>query len=140
MSAFPSRWRSAAPVFLSLLRIVAAWIFLLSGTMKFFGWPMAMLAGAPPVLMFNELWFAALLETVLGALLLLGLFTRPAAFLLSGEMAVAYWQFNYANHPLFPIMSVTGVGSAIFCFVWLYISAAGPGTWSIDHYIERKLL
>ena len=140
MSTPTSRWQSAAPVFLSLLRIVTAWIFFLSGTMKFFGWPMAMPPGSPPVAMFDQLWFAAVLETVGGALLLLGLFSRPAAFLLSGEMAVAYWQFNYANHPLFPIMSMIGVPTALCCFIWLYVSAAGPGPWSIDSYLERKLL
>lgn len=140
MSTPENRWRAAAPLFLSLLRIVTAWIFFLSGTMKFFRWPMPMPEGAPPVILFNQLWFAALLETVLGGLLFFGLFSRPAAFLLSGEMAVAYWQFNYANHPLFPIMSMTGVPSALCCFIWLYISAAGPGPWSIDSYIERKLL
>ena len=134
----PSRWRSAAPVFLSLLRIVAAWIFFLSGTMKFFGWPMAMPPEAPVVL-FNQLWFAAVLETVGGTLLLLGLFTRPAAFILSGEMAVAYWQFHAGATPLYPIMN-NGVGAVLACFIWLYVSAAGPGPWSIDSYIERKLL
>ena len=134
----PSRWRSAAPVFLSLLRIVTAWIFLISGTMKFFGWPMEMPPGAPVVL-FNQLWFAALLETVGGSLLLLGLFTRPAAFILSGEMAVAYWQFHAGATPLYPIMN-NGVGAVLACFIWLYISASGPGPWSIDSYIERKLL
>lgn len=138
MPTTPSRWRSAAPVFLSLLRIVTAWIFLISGTMKFFGWPMAMPPGAPVVL-FNQLWFAALLETVGGSLLLLGLFTRPAAFILSGEMAVAYWQFHAGATPLYPIMN-NGVGAVLACFIWLYISAAGPGSWSIDSYIERKLL
>lgn len=140
MSSPTTSWRAAAPHFLALLRIVAAWIFFLSGTMKLWSWPMGMPAGAPPVQFPNQLWWAGFLETFLGAALMLGLFTRPAAFLLSGEMAVAYWQFNYANHPLFPIMSMTGVGSATFCFVWLYISAAGPGSWSLDGYIERKLL
>lgn len=133
------RWQSMAPQFLGLLRILAAWIFFLSGTMKMFSWPMAMPQGAPPIVFLNQLWWAGVLETAGGALLLLGLFTRPAAFILAGEMAVAYWQFNYANHPLFPIMSMTGVGSSAFCFIWLYISAAGPGAWSIDGYITRKM-
>lgn len=132
------RWQGSAPHFLALLRIVAAWIFFISGTMKFFGWPMAMPPGAPPVLFLNQLWWAGFLETFGGALLLLGFWTRPVAFLLSGEMAVAYWQFNYANHPLFPIMSMVGVPTAAFCFIWLYISAAGPGAWSLDGLIARK--
>ena len=140
MPAQTSPWRAAAPHFLALLRVVTAWIFFLSGTMKFFGWPMAMPAGAPPVTLWSQMWFAAVLETAGGALLLLGLFTRPVAFILSGEMAVAYWQLNYANHPLFPIMGIGGVPSALCCFIWLYISAAGPGSWSIDGYIEKKLL
>ena len=138
MSSLTKRWRSSAPVFLSLLRIFAAWIFLLSGTMKFFGWPAAMPPGAP-VVMFNQLWFAALLETVGGVLLLLGLFSRPVAFILSGEMAVAYWQFHAGATPLYPILN-NGVGAVLACFIWLYISAAGPGPWSLDGYIERKLL
>ncbi|HEU4568950.1 MAG TPA: DoxX family protein [Gemmatimonadales bacterium] len=137
MTTLITRWQAQAPRFLSLLRIVAAWIFLISGTMKFFGWPMPMPDGAPAVLFPNQLWWAGFLETVGGSLLLLGLFSRPAAFILSGEMAVAYWQFNYANHPLFPIMSLSGVPTAAFCFIWLYISAAGPGPWSLDTLLRK---
>lgn len=132
-----ARWQAQAPRFLGILRIVAAWIFFTSGTMKFFGWPMTMPAGAPPVVFLNQLWWAGFLETFGGALLLLGLGTRPVAFILSGEMAVAYWQFNYANHPLFPIMSMVGVPTTAFCFIWLYISAAGPGAWSLDAKLRK---
>ena len=132
------RWQSAAPHLLALLRIVTAWIFLLSGTMKLLGWPMHMPDGVPPITAFSEVWWAGILETIGGPLLLLGLFTRPAAFILSGEMAVAYWQFTWGQHPLFPIMSMVGVPTAACCFIWLYISAAGPGAWSLDAILRRR--
>jgi putative oxidoreductase len=133
-----SRWQSSAPQILALLRIVTAWIFFLSGAMKLFGWPMHMPEGMPPITAFSQLWWAGVLETIGGPLLMLGLFTRPAAFILSGEMAVAYWQFTWNQHPLFPIMSMVGVPSSLCCFIWLYISAAGPGAWSLDGLIARS--
>lgn len=132
------RWKSLAPYFQALLRITTAWIFFLSGTMKFFAWPMALPPGVTATFP-NQLWWAGLLETVGGALLLLGLCTRPVAFILAGEMAVAYWQFNYANHPLFPIMSMVGVPTTTCCFIWLYLSAAGPGAWSLDAKLRKGL-
>lgn len=139
MTTPPSRWRSAAPVFLSLLRIVTAWIFITAGTMKLFGWPMGMPPDNGTAQLWTQVWVAGVLETVGGILLLLGLFTRPVAFILSGEMAVAYWQFHAGATPLFPTMN-NGVGAVLACFIWLHISAAGPGSWSLDSYIERKLL
>jgi putative oxidoreductase len=133
-----TRWQSSAPQFLALLRIVTAWIFLLSGAMKLFGWPMHMPEGVPPVTTFSQIWWAGVLETIGGPLLMLGLCTRPVAFILSGEMAVAYWQFTWDQHPFFPIMSMVGVPTATCCFIWLYISAAGPGAWSLDALLARK--
>jgi len=114
----------------SVLRIVAASMFILAGTMKLFAFP----AGVPPdggtVALMTQAGLAGILETVGGSLLLLGLFTRPVAFLLSGEMAVAYFQFSF---PLgfWPVLN-GGVVSALYCFVWLYFSAAGAGPWSLD--------
>ena len=131
------RWQASAPYILALLRIVTAWIFLISGAMKLFGWPMHMPAGAHPVTVLSQIWWAGVLETIGGPLLLLGLCTRPVAFILSGEMAVAYWQFTWSQHPLFPIMNVVGVPTALCCFIWLYISAAGPGAWSVDAVLRR---
>jgi putative oxidoreductase len=139
LSTVTKRWQASAPQILALLRIVTAWIFFLSGAMKLLGWPMHMPEGAPPVAFANQLWFAGVLETIGGPLLMLGLFTRPVAFILSGEMAVAYWQFTWNQHPFFPIMNMVGVPTSLCCFIWLYISAAGPGAWSLDGLIAKRI-
>ena len=78
----------------------------------------------------SELGLAGILEPFGGALLLLGLFTRPVAFLLSGEMAVAYFQV-FASLSFWPIVN-NGITPVLYCFVWLYFSAAGAGPWSLD--------
>ena len=123
-------WPRLTPYFSSLLRIVAAAIFLLSGTMKLFAFP----AGIPPnggtAPLASEVGIAGVLEVGGGALLLVGLFTRPVAFLLSGEMAVAYFQYALPQG-FWPVLN-DGVASALYCFVWLYFSAAGAGPWSLD--------
>jgi len=90
--------------------------------------------GVPPqggtVPLLSEFGLAGILETFGGALLLLGLFTRPVAFLLSGEMAVAYFQV-FASVSFWPIVN-NGITPVLYCFVWLYFSAAGAGPWSLD--------
>jgi len=92
---------------------------------------LGILAFAHPELNFpSQIWFGGFLEVVGGALLALGLFTRPVAFLLSGEMAVAYFQFH-APGGFWPVLN-GGVSAALYCFVWLYFSAAGAGPWSLD--------
>ena len=112
---------------LSLLRIVAALLFFLHGTSKLFGFPPYEL-GVPNI--FSTFWIAGVLELIGGSLLIFGLFSRPVAFILSGEMAVAYFMFHAPQSP-FP--SVNGGDAAIlFCFVFLYIAAAGPGPWAIE--------
>ncbi len=122
-----------APQALSLLRIVAALIFLLHGTSKLLGFPASEMP-MPPAMSF--LWFGGVLELVGGLMLLFGILSRPVAFILSGEMAVAYWMFH-APASTFP--SVNGGDAAIlFCFVFLYIAAAGPGPWSVDAALGRK--
>ena len=125
-----TRWQNAAPYLLGLLRIAAAIMFILSGTMKIFAFP----AGMPPdnatAEPFSQIWIGGMLEVFGGALLLVGLYTRPIAFLLSGMMAVAYFQFH-APGGVWPIMN-GGVAAALYCFVWLYFSAAGAGALSID--------
>jgi putative oxidoreductase len=78
----------------------------------------------------SQAWVAGVLEVFGGALLLVGLFTRPVAFLLAGEMAVAYFQFHLPRG-VWPTVN-GGVSAALYCFIWLYVSAAGPGPWSID--------
>ena len=117
-----------APRLLSLLRIVAALIFMEHGTQKLFGFPPPM-GGAGPAA-FSLIWFAAVLELGGGLLLLLGLFTRPVAFVLSGEMAVAYWMAHAPRSP-FPAIN-GGDASILYCFVFLYIAAAGAGAWSVE--------
>ena len=127
-----AKWSAWAPHVLSVLRIVAA--FIQAGTMKFFGWPMAMPDGTTASLL-TQTGIGGALELVGGGLLLLGLFTRPVAVILSGEMAVAYFQFH-APQSFWPIVN-QGQPAVLFCFIWLYVSAAGPGPWSLDAF-RRK--
>ena len=129
MSTIAATWSSQAPRLLSVLRMVAALMFLQSGTMKLFGWPLAMPAGQTASLT-SQVGIGGLLEFVGGVLLLVGLFTRPVAFLLSGEMAVAYFQFHQPQG-FWPIVN-QGQPAVLYCFIWLYLSAAGPGPWSLD--------
>lgn len=125
-----SRWRSWAPHLLSLVRIMAAFLFMQYGTAKLFAFPGALMPGGGTVEVVSLLGLAAILETFGGALLLVGVFTRPIAFLLAGEMAVAYFK-GHAPHGFWPILN-HGEPAVFFCFLWLYISAAGPGPWSLD--------
>jgi putative oxidoreductase len=117
-----------APRLLSVLRIVAALIFLEHGTQKLFGFP-PRASGAGPEL-FTLIWFAGAMEVVGGILLLIGWLTRPVAFILSGEMAFAYF-IGHAPRNFFPVLN-GGDAAILYCFVFLYIAAAGPGPWSID--------
>jgi putative oxidoreductase len=102
--------------------------------MKLFGWPIAMPTGGGAVFG-SQLWFGGVIEFVGGVLLLVGKWTRPVAFILSGEMAVAYWQFH-APRGFWPIANA-GMDAALFCFVFLYLSAAGGGPWSLDARGDR---
>jgi putative oxidoreductase len=124
-----AKWSAWGPQLKSVLRIVAAFMFMQYGTMKLFGWPMAMPDGKTATLL-TEVGAAGMLEVFGGGLLLLGLFTRPVAFLLSGEMAVAYFQFH-APQSFWPIIN-QGQPAVLYCFIWLYLSAAGGGPWSVD--------
>lgn len=124
-----ARWKRIAPQLLSILRILAAFMFIQAGTTKLFGWPMAMPDGTTAQLL-TQVGIGAILEVFGGGLLLIGLFTRPVAFLLSGEMAVAYFQFH-APQGLWPIVN-QGQPAVLYCFIWLYLSAAGAGPWSVD--------
>lgn len=116
-----------APRALAVLRIVAALIFLEHGTQKLLGFPDGERAGVA----FGTLsWWAGAIELVTGALLVIGLFTRAAAFIASGEMAVAYWM-AHAPQNFFPVNN-GGDAAILYCFVFLYLVFAGPGAWSID--------
>ena len=121
---FLDRWKGPL---LSILRIVTALLFIEHGTSKLFGFPhmdmpMAVTIGSVP-------WIAGLMEVVGGVLVLAGLFTRPIAFILSGEMAAAYWM-AHAPRSTFPAVN-GGDAAILFCFIFLYIAAAGPGPWAI---------
>lgn len=124
-------WSSRA---LAALRIVAGLLFLAHGVVKVFGFP----AGAEPGQqeLLSLFGIGGLIELVTGLLLILGLFTRPAALIASGQMAVAYWMFHF---PSSPYPAVNGGDAAIlFCFVFLYIFTAGPGAWSIDDRSAKR--
>jgi putative oxidoreductase len=116
-----------APRMLSSLRIMAALLFIAHGTQKLIGFPPSE-RGIPPL--FSIYGLAGILETFGGILLLVGLFTRPVAFVLSGMMAVAYFM-AHAPQSFFPVLN-GGDAAILFCFVFLYLFTAGPGPWSVD--------
>jgi putative oxidoreductase len=117
---------------LSVLRIMSGLLFLQHGTTKYLSFPLTKMSGASPATMSGA---AGLIELIGGVLLVLGLFTRPVALIMSGTMAVAYF---YAHHPrgFFPILNM-GELAVLYCFVFLYIAVAGGGAWSIDRLRSR---
>jgi|SRR5690348_12346182 len=123
------RWQ---PQLLAVLRIVTALLFLEHGMMKLFHFPAPQIPGPLPPLLVA----AAVIELIAGVLIALGLFTRLAAFVASGEMAVAYFM-GHASKSFWPGINM-GDAAILFCFVFLYIAAAGPGAWSIDGLRLRK--
>lgn len=131
INSFSSQW---APRLLSVFRIVAAMLFMAHGAQKLFGFLAAEGAAAPPVL--SQMWIAGVLEFFGGGLLALGLITRPVAFLLSGMMAVAYFQVH-APMGFWPLQN-HGELSVLYCFAFLYIAAAGGGAWSLDQALRRR--
>src|SRR5262249_1724541 len=114
---------------------VAAFMFMLAGTTKTLAFPSGMPGGATAPL-FSQIGIGGVLEVVGGGLLLVGLFTRPAAVILSGGVAVAYFQFH-GPKSFWPSIN-GGVAAALYCFVWLYFSAAGAGPWSLDAVRARR--
>ena len=129
-STIAAKWIGWGPRLLSVLRIVAAFMFMQAGAMKLFAFPAGMPPNGGTAVFMTQVWVGGVLEVFGGGLLLVGLFTRPIAFLLAGEMAVAYFQFH-APKNFWPVLS-GGTPAALYCFVWLYISAAGGGPWSVD--------
>ena len=122
---------------LALLRVVAAFLFIQHGTQKLFGFPHAATPGpSAPFSLVSQTGLAGVLEVFGGLLVLVGLFTRPVAFLLSGEMAVAYFQVH-APRALLPIVN-RGELPVLFCFLFLYLAFAGGGPWSIDAWLSAR--
>lgn len=120
---------------LSVLRIVAALVYITFGTMKLFNHP-PMPAGMPPIQLMSQLGLAGTLEVIGGFLMLIGLFTRPVAFILSGEMAIAYFQGHFP-HSFWPSINM-GTPAILYCFIYLYLVFAGAGPWSVDAMIARS--
>jgi putative oxidoreductase len=120
-------WSNWSPWLLGILRIVAAVLFMEHGTSKLFGFPPFPMG---EVQLFSLLGLAGILEFVGGTLLLIGFFTRPVAFILAGEMAIGYFM-AHAPRDIFPANN-GGDAAILFCFLFLYLSAAGPGAWSVD--------
>jgi putative oxidoreductase len=119
-----------APRLQSALRIVAAFMFVLSGTSKLFAFPEGMPPDGGTAQLLSQVGIGGILEVFGGGLMLVGLFTRPVAFVLSGMMAVAYFQFH-APGGFWPTTN-GGIPAVLYCFVWLFFSAAGAGPWSLD--------
>lgn len=119
-----------------LLRVVAGLLFLQSGGLILFGW-FGGIPGQPgrPSLG-SQMGIGGVLEFVGGILIMLGLFTRPVAFILSGMMAVAYWQFHAPNSA-WPLEN-QGVPAILFCFIFLYMATQGGGDWSLDALLQRR--
>src|SRR5262245_9029233 len=127
----------ARQIALFLLRVVSGLLFLQSGGMKildWFGGIPAEYGGHPPVL--SETWIGGMLELWGGAAILLGLFTRPVAFVVSGEMAVAYFQFHQPNG-FWPIQN-HGEPAVLLCFIFLFLAAHGGGDWSLDAVLRKR--
>jgi putative oxidoreductase len=129
-SPFLSSW---AAHLLSVLRIVAMFNFISHGTQKTLGYPPTI----PPFAWPPLLQFAGWIEIVFGTLVLVGLFTRPAAFILCGEMAVAYFR-THNPRDFWPLIN-GGEITVLYCFFFLFLVAAGPGAWSLDALRQRKL-
>jgi putative oxidoreductase len=125
--AFLAEWTPRA---LAVQRIVTAYLFLLHGSAKLFGMPHG--AMFDNLQLFSLIGVAGIIEVVGGLLVLIGLFTRPAAFVMSGEMAAAYFMGHASKgSPLVPMMN-QGESAVLFCFIFLYLAAAGAGAWSVD--------
>lgn len=130
-------WARTAPYLLSILRIVAAFLFMCHGADKLFNLPAGPFTLIPSAKLLTVVpGLAGILEFGGGFLLLIGLFSRPVAFILSGEMAFAYFMAHFPTNHVFPYLN-GGESAVLFCFTFLYLSAAGPGPWSLDRALRR---
>ena len=125
-TSYHDTWSRYSPYILSIVRIVVALLFFEHGLSKMFGFPQPMAAPA----LFSLAWFSGAIEFVGGGLLDLGLFSRAVAFVMSGEMAFAYF-ISHAPHSFFPIIN-RGDAAILYCFIFLYLAFAGAGPWSLD--------
>src|ERR1043166_1525781 len=129
MNDIITKWQSFSPYLRSILRMVVAVLFMMSGSMKLFAFPVGVPPDGGTVPFMSEAWIAGFLEVFGGFLFLIGLFTRPVAFILSGEMAVAYFQFH-APKGFWPIVN-GGDDAILYCFIFLFYSAPGSSVWSL---------
>ena len=121
------------PRVLSIVRIMVGLLFMEHGTYKLLGFPPGPAVGPG---LFTLLWFAGIIEMVGGALVAVGLFTRIAAFIMSGEMAIGYFM-SHAPRNFFPVLN-QGDAAVLYCFVFLYFAVAGGGAWSLDRLMSRN--
>ena len=135
MSSLDRLCRDAAPHLLSLLRVTAALLLLQHGMQKLLGFPPLSPGRSAPEFL-TLIWFAGVIELIGGVLLAIGLFSRATAFILSGELAFAYW-LGHASRGFYPILN-GGELAALYCFAFLYLAAAGPGPWSLDRLLWRQ--
>ncbi|HEX8188208.1 MAG TPA: DoxX family protein [Pyrinomonadaceae bacterium] len=131
LNSFYTAW---TPRLLSVLRIIAAFLFIAHGAQKLFGFLAP--PGMPSFPPLSQMWIGGVLEFFGGLLLLIGLFTRPVAFILSGMMAVAYFQMH-APGGIWPLQN-KGELAVLYCFVFLFLSVAGGGEWSVDRMLRRR--
>jgi putative oxidoreductase len=122
------------PHMIAVLRIVTALIFMEHGTQKLFGFPAPSERGMPELISLSGI--GGIIEFVGGLFIAVGLFTRPVAFVLSGQMAVAYWMVH-APRNFFPILN-GGDTAILYCFVFLLLVFTGPGAWSIDNMLPSR--
>lgn len=134
MADLTSTYAQWTPRLLSVLRIVTGFLFMAHGGQKLLGYPAAMPGGPAPLA--SMMGVAGILELVGGLFIMLGLFTRPVAFILSGLMAVAYFM-AHAPGGFWPLVN-KGELSVLYCFVFLYLAVAGGGPWSIDRLWRRN--